>query len=134
MRRRSFLKTAAGAAWSFALPGRRHFLSGIEGSGMSERTYRVLGVPLRSGSIYPGDENDAQAYRDAKLVARLQSAGCQVVDEGDGAIPSYLPPHSVPPIRSWPGPRIAWEIVTEKVTETLRQPGQIPLLIGCDCS
>jgi arginase len=134
MRRRNFLKTAAGAAWSLALPGRRHFLSGIEGSGMSERTYRVLGVPLRSGSLYPGNENDAQAYRDAKLVARLQSAGCQVVDEGDVAIPSYLPHHSVPPIRSWPGPRIAWECARDRVTPILQQPGQIPLLIGCDCS
>ena len=86
MRRRNFLKTAAGAALSVALPGRRHFLSGIEGSGTAERTYRVLGVPLRSGSLYPGTENDAQAYRDAKLVARLQSAGCRVVDEGDVAI------------------------------------------------
>jgi hypothetical protein len=27
------------------------------------RTYHVLGVPLRTGSLYPGSENDAQAYR-----------------------------------------------------------------------
>jgi len=40
----------------------------------------------------------------------------------------------VPPIRSWPGPRIAWECVRDRVTPILQQPGQIPLLIGCDCS
>src|SRR4029077_4510243 len=72
----------------------------------SQRTYRVLGVPLRSGSLYPGNENDAQAYPDVQLLARLQAAGCKASDDGDVAIPSYLPHHSIPPIRSWPGPRI----------------------------
>jgi arginase len=98
------------------------------------RTYHVLGVPLRSGSLYPGSENDAQAYRDAQLVARLRAAGCEAVDDGDVAIPSYLPHHAIPPIRSWPGPRIAWECVSERVAPLLQEPGQVPLLIGCDCS
>src|SRR5947209_7693570 len=99
-----------------------------------QRTYHILGVPLRTGSLYPGNENDAQAYRDAHLVARLKTAGCNAVDEGDLAIPSYLPHHSIPPIRNWPGPRIVWDIVSEKITPYLRQPGHTPLLIGCDCS
>ena len=97
-------------------------------------TYKVLGVPLRTGSLYPGNENDAQAYRDVQLVARLQAAGCKALDDGDVKIPSYLPHHSIPPIRSWPGPRIAWECVSKRVEPYLKQPGQIPLLIGCDCS
>jgi arginase len=100
----------------------------------SAPVYVILGVPFRTGSLYPGNENDAQAYREGDLAGRLSAAGCKVIDAGDLAIPSYLPHHSVPPIRSWPGPRIVWDIVTEKITETLRQPGQIPLLIGCDCS
>jgi arginase len=99
-----------------------------------ERTYHVLGVPLRTGSLYPGSENDAQAYRDAGLLARLHAAGRQAVDEGDVAIPSYLPHHAIPPIRSWPGPRIAWDCVGERLGPLLRQPGHVPLLIGCDCS
>src|SRR5688572_6250029 len=98
------------------------------------RTYHVLGVPLRSGSLYPGSENDAQAYRDAQLVARLRAAGCEAVDDGDVAIPSYLPHHAIPPIRSWPGPRIAWECVSERVAPLLQEVGHVPLLIGCDCS
>jgi arginase len=108
----------------------------VTGASMGEPTpvYVVLGVPFRTGSLYPGNENDAQAYREAGLVGRLSAAGCKVMDAGDVAIPSYLPHHSVPPIRSWPGPRIVWDIVSEKVSETLRQPEQIPLLIGCDCS
>jgi arginase len=97
-------------------------------------TYHVLGVPLRTGSLYPGSENDAQAYRDAQLLARLRAAGCTAVDDGDVAIPSYLPHHAIPPIRSWPGPRIAWDVVGERIAPYLQQPGHVPLLIGCDCS
>src|SRR5262245_28456686 len=77
------------------------------------RTYRVLGVPCRTGSLYPGSENDAQPYRDVGLIARLQAAGCQAIDDGDVAIPSYLPHHTIPPIRSWPGPRIVWDCVAD---------------------
>lgn len=96
--------------------------------------YRVLGVPLRTGSLYPGNENDAQAFREAGLLARLHAAGVDARDDGDVAIPSYLPHHTVPPIRSWPGPRIAWDCVGERVTPYLRAPGEVPLLLGCDCS
>jgi prepilin-type processing-associated H-X9-DG protein len=84
--------------------------------------------------LYPGSENDAQAYRDAHLLRRLEAAGCQVFDEGDVPIPSYLPHHSIPPIKNWPGPRIAWECVNERIAPYLQQPGHIPLLIGADCS
>ncbi len=106
----------------------------LHATNSADRTYNVLGVPLRSGSLVPGNENDAQAYRAARLVPRLQEAGCRAVDAGDVAIPSYLPHHSVPPIRNWPGPRIAWDCVSERVMPLLRDPGQVPLLIGCDCS
>ena len=99
-----------------------------------QRTYHVLGVPLRTGSLYPGSENDAQAYREAQLVVRLRAAGCTALDDGDVAIPSYLPHHAIPPIRSWPGPRIAWDYVSERIAPYLQQPGHVPLLIGCDCS
>ncbi len=97
-------------------------------------TYHVLGVPLRTGSLYPGSEDDARAYREARVLERLQAVGCHAVDEGDVAIPSYLPHHAIPPVRSWPGPRIAWDCVSERVAPYLRQPGHVPLLLGCDCS
>jgi arginase len=99
-----------------------------------ERTYHVLGAPLRTGSLVPGNEDDARAYRDAQLLARLHAAGCRAVDDGDLPIPSYLPHHSIPPIRNWPGPRIVWDCVSEHLNPYLQQPGHVPLLIGCDCS
>lgn len=100
----------------------------------SEPVYHLFGVPLRSGSLYPGSENDAQAYRDVHIVQRLEASGCQVIDEGDVAIPSYLPHHHIPPIKNWPGPRIAWECVSQSVLPHLQQKGHVPLLIGGDCS
>ena len=106
----------------------------VRKAGVPERTYHVLGVPLRSGSLLPGNENDADAYRGARLLRRLQEVGCNAVDAGDVASPSYLPHHSIPPIRSWPGPRIVWDCITERIVPFLRQPGQVPLMIGCDCS
>jgi arginase len=130
MERRDFLIGSAAVVGSTLLACN----SAAQGVGMADRTYRILGVPLRSGSLYPGNENDARAYRDAHLLDRLHTAGCKAFDEGDVAIPSYLPHHTVPPIRNWPGPRIAWECVSERIEPFLRQPGNIPLLIGCDCS
>jgi arginase len=103
-------------------------------SEQADKTYHILGVPLRTGSLYPGSENDAQSYRDVQLTKRLQAAGCKVVDDGDVAIPSYLPHHAIPPIRSWPGPRVAWDCISQRVTPVFQQPGHVPLLIGCDCS
>ena len=105
-----------------------------EHSQAAEPTYHILGVPLRTGSLYPGNENDAQAYRDVRMLARLQAAGCKALDDGDVTIPSYLPHHSIPPIRSWPGPRIVWDCVRDRVQPYLQQPAHVPLLIGCDCS
>jgi len=56
------------------------------------------------------------------------------VDDGNLAIPSYLPHHSIPPIRNWPGPRIVWDLVAERIAPWVRNAGSIPVLLGCDCS
>jgi arginase len=131
--RRQFLM-GTGAAMATRLLAGQAMLGGQMTTGVAERTFHVFGVPLRSGSLLPGNENDAQAYRDVHLLSRLQAAGCKAVDDGDVAIPSYLPHHSIPPIRSWPGPRIVWDCVGERITPVLQRSGQVPLLIGCDCS
>lgn len=133
MERRQFLMST-GATIATQLLAGQAMLGGPMTTDVAERTFHVFGVPLRSGSLLPGNENDAQAYRDVHLLSRLQAAGCKAVDDGDVAIPSYLPHHSIPPIRSWPGPRIVWDCVGERITPVLQRSGQVPLLIGCDCS
>ena len=125
--------SGVGALGTGLLNGRLRTETRADGD-RNPRTYRVLGVPLRAGSLVPGNENDAQAYRNAGLLACLEAAGCKAVDDGDVAIPSFLPHHSVPPIRSWPAPRIAWEAVRDRIVPILNTPDQVPLLVGCDCS
>lgn len=88
---------------------------------------------MRSGSLLPGNENDAEAYHDVHLLApagRRRQGGRRWRRRDS----SYLPHHSIPPIRSWPGPRIVWNCVNERITPVLQRSGQVPLLIGCDCS
>ena len=134
MRRREFLVRSTHAALGSMALGNVGSAATPALTASSDRSYHLLGVPLRSGSLVPGNENDAQAYRDAHLVARLQAAGCKVSDHGDVALPSYLPHHSIPPIRSWPGPRIVWDLLSARVAPYFVQPGHIPVLLGCDCS
>jgi arginase len=144
MKRREFLTTAGAAALGLTLdstyadgqrvPTAASPVQSLSNAESSTPTYVILGVPLRAGSLYPGSENDAQAYRDADLAKRLNDAGRNAVDTGNLPIPSYLPHHSVPPIRNWPSPRIVWDLLNERLTEILKQPRQTPLLIGCDCS
>jgi len=98
------------------------------------KTLHIVGVPLRSGSLMPGTENDAAAYRDAGLSERLGAAGWNAIDEGDLEVPSYLPHHTVPPVRNWLGPRVVWDLLVDRMQGWLNTRDHIPLLIGCDCS
>lgn len=99
-----------------------------------KRVYDIFGVPFRAGSLYPGTENDALAYRQAGLLKRMQHAGIAASDCGDIPVPSFLPHHNIPPVRNWPAPRIVWDCIREHLKESLIQPGHVPLLVGCDCS
>jgi arginase len=132
MNRRDFM-VGAGASMGTIWPKSKILMAsatvapGADGqaSNPTGRTFHILGVPLRTGSLYPGNESDAQAYRDVKLLARLRAVGCQAFDDGDVAIPSYVPHHSIPPIRSWPGPRIAWDLVSERISPYLTGTGSV---------
>jgi arginase len=134
MERRQFLTRCAASLGTLLFTTGSIRAEGVTVPDVAGPTYHLFGVPLRSGSLIPGNENDAQAYRDVQLLSHLEAVGYHAVDDGDVPIPSYLPHHSVPPIRNWPGPRIAWDCVSDRVAACLRQPGQIPFLIGCDCS
>ncbi|KAA6465119.1 hypothetical protein DYQ86_03975 [Acidobacteria bacterium AB60] len=125
--RRSFAGLFAGmTAMEWGLMAETPFLKRL--------VYDVFGVPLRTGSLVPGSENDGAAFREARLVERLRAAGVLVEDQGDVAIPAFLPHHALPPVKNWPGPRIVWDCVSEQLGSVLKQSSHVPLLIGCDCS
>jgi endoglucanase len=100
----------------------------------ADRIYHMIGVPRRAGSLVAGTEDDPGAFRDAGFAARLRAHGCAVVDEGDVALPSFLPHHHEAPIRNWPAPALVWDALAARLGPLLRQPGAVPLLVGCDCS
>jgi arginase len=127
MTRRTFAGLCAALP---ALAGQRMEILSVH----EHRVYDIFGVPLRTGSLYPGSENDALAYREAGLIERLRAAGVNVADCGDIPIPNFLPHHTIPPVRNWPGPRIVWDCFSEFINAFLKQPGHVPLLVGCDCS
>jgi arginase family enzyme len=127
MTRRSFAGICAALPAMAAQP--REMLSMLE-----QRVYDVFGVPLRTGSLYPGNENDALAFREAGIMEQFERARINAVDRGNIPIPSFLPHHSIAPVRNWPGPRIVWDCASEHIGASLKQQGHVPLLIGCDCS
>jgi arginase family enzyme len=86
-------------------------------------------VPSAAGSLFNGPEFAADLLRSGAEFTSVET----ITDGGNIAIPTYLPRHSVPPIRNWPSPRIVWDLVDEAVRQTLAD-GQCALLLGGDCS
>jgi hypothetical protein len=64
MKRREFLWSTAAVIGSQLIPSQSRGLGKVV-AGTEQPTYRVLGVPLRAGSLLPGSEDDARAYRPA---------------------------------------------------------------------
>lgn len=97
------------------------------------RRIGLIGVPSSAGAHWPGQEKAPQALRAAGLVARLETAGCRVVDHGD-----------LPRVRFRPDPehRRAQHLgaVVEvarsvaDMVETALRADETPLLIGGDCT
>src|SRR4030088_1472538 len=83
MERRQFLTRCAASLGTLLVTTGHDCAAGATVSDEAARTYHLFGVPLRSGSLIPGNENDAQAYRDVQLLSRLQAVGCHTVDDGD---------------------------------------------------
>lgn len=99
----------------------------------SEREYHLLGIPSYAGSLYSGTEAAPGAYREAGVITRLRELGHTIFDEGDVAIPAFLPRHNTPPIRNWPAPRLVWEATHERCLPLLRNDSRLHVL-GGDCS
>jgi arginase len=97
------------------------------------RRVGLIGVPTSAGAHWPGQEKAPGTLRAAGLVARLEAAGCWVVDHGD-----------LPRVRFQPDPQhrraqnlgavvaVARSVAEE--VETAMRADQTPLLIGGDCT
>jgi arginase len=97
------------------------------------RRIGLIGVPSSAGAHWPGQEKAPQTLRAGGLVARLEAAGCRVVDHGD-----------LPRMRFQPDPkhRTAQNLgavvevaraVADAVEATWRAD-ETPLVIGGDCT
>ncbi len=95
--------------------------------------FGLLGVQSSAGAHTPGQEKAVRALRDAGLLERLETAGCDVTDYGD-----------LPPVRARPDPEHRRAQNLPLVVETARsvagrveaivRAGQVPLVVGGDCS
>ena len=95
------------------------------------RRVGLIGVPSSAGAHWPGQDKAPRVLREARLVERLESAGCTVVDRGD------LPRVRFRPDRGHPQ-NLATVIevarsVAARVESALRD-GETPVVIGGDCT
>jgi arginase len=98
---------------------------------MRRRKMGLIGVPSSAGAHWPGQEKAPGVLRGARLVERLESAGCAVVDHGD------LPRFRFRPDRGHPQNLAAVIEVARSVAgrvEGALGDGEIPLVIGGDCT
>ena len=93
----------------------------------------IIGVPSSAGAHHAGQERAPAALRRAGLPDRLRAASLTVRDTGDlpGAV--FAVDHDRPHARNLPAvARVARQ--TADAVAGLAGPGQIPLVIGGDCT
>ena len=97
--------------------------------------YRVVGVPFAAGALGQGARDAPAALRRAGLLDRTRAVGLDCDDLGEVELPPDvdLRLHSVAPIRHWPLPRQVWEATRDRLLPVL-EAGQVPLVLGGDCS
>ncbi|MEP7289426.1 MAG: arginase family protein [Chloroflexota bacterium] len=97
------------------------------------RKIGLLGVPSSAGAKTPGIEKAPHALRKAGLFEQFQQAGYHVVDHGDLPRIRYAPDKAHPTAQNL-------ERVVAVATDVAKQvgaildAGEIPLIIGGDCS
>ncbi|KAA0545271.1 arginase [Bacillus sp. BGMRC 2118] len=90
----------------------------------------VVGIPTNMGALFSGTELCPMALREAGLTGKLAEEA-EVTDCGDITIPNFLPRHTTPPVRHYPGPRLVWEELTRT---KLFEVNEFSLILGGDCS
>lgn len=93
----------------------------------------LIGVPSSAGAFAPGQEKAPKVLRDAGLVEALEQASISVIDQGDSERIRWRPD---PENRRSQNSDLVVKTVEETATrvETAISAGEIPLVIGGDCT
>jgi arginase len=92
----------------------------------------LLGAPTSAAALSAGHERAPAALRAAGLVARLESAGFEVVDAGDVATRVYQVDDEHPRARNFPAVLDVLHDLRPRVEMAIKS-GALPLVIGGDC-
>jgi arginase len=97
------------------------------------RRLAVMGVPTSAGAFAPGQETAPAALRGAGLLERLAATGLDVVDRGDSETWRWRPDAERPNAQNLEAvAAIARE--TAARVRTARDAGEVPLVLGGDCT
>jgi arginase len=97
------------------------------------RPLAIIGVPSSAGAFAPGQEQAPRALRAAGLVERLERAGVEVTDYGDGALWRWRPDQSNRRAQNLPAVVAAARSTAARVQQVVGE-GKIPLVLGGDCT
>ena len=92
----------------------------------------LLGAPTSAAALRAGYERAPAALRAAGLVARLESAGFEVVDAGDIATRTFQVDDEHPRARNFPAVLDVLHDLRPRVELAIKS-GALPLVIGGDC-
>ena len=93
----------------------------------------IIGTPSSAGAYAPGQELAPSALRNAGLLARLSEAGREIVDYGDSPVFRWRPDRANRYAQNASAVRDAIIATAERV-QTAATAGQIPLVLGGDCT
>jgi arginase len=97
------------------------------------RTFGLLGVPSSAGAHWPGQEQAPAALRAAGLISHLTDAGVALVDYGDLPSVRCRTERTTNPAQALAQVRAVALQLAGKVEQIVRA-GQLPLIIGGDCT
>jgi arginase len=92
----------------------------------------LLGAPSSAAALRAGTERAPAALRAAGLVARLESAGFEVLDAGDIATRVYQQDDEHPRARNFPAVLSVLHDLRPRVEVAIKS-GALPVVIGGDC-
>jgi arginase len=93
----------------------------------------LLGAPISAAALAPGGEGAPTSLRNAGLISKLQSIGCDVVDMGDDPVRAYQIDEESPRARNVRNVLAGLEALRPRVELAIKS-GALPLIVSGDCS